>query len=135
MRIRARAGGLRGFTLLEVLISLAILAMAVAAILPLFAVGTASHKRGMDQTMVSLIAPHIAARIQERLTSAKPADLFDQEYSELGRSYHYDAAFTPLDSRNPVHPAFVVKVKVKWLETGAERSELFETILLRRLPR
>lgn len=125
----------RGFTLLEILISLAILALAVATILPLFAVGTASHKNGIDQTRVRLIAPHIAARIQERLYSPNPVDLVDQEYSEAGRSYRYDAAFTPLDPRDPLAPAFIVKVKVKWLENGVEQGEQFETILLRKLPR
>ena len=43
--------GRGGFTLLEVLIAMVVLVLAIASILPLFAVGTASHKRAMDQTM------------------------------------------------------------------------------------
>ncbi|MBV8880383.1 MAG: type II secretion system protein, partial [Planctomycetaceae bacterium] len=36
----------KGLTLLEVLISIVVLVLAVSTILPLFAVGSASHKRG-----------------------------------------------------------------------------------------
>ena len=82
-----------------------------------------------------MIAPHIAARIQERLTGPEPADVFDQSYSGADRSYLYDAAFTPLDPRDPASAAYIARVRVKWLEGGTERSESFETIVLRRLPR
>lgn len=124
-----------GFTLLEVLIALAILVLSVATILPLFAVGTTSAKRGMDQTMVSLIAPHIFARIQERLYETEPPPIVNQEYSELGRQFRYDATFAPLDPGDGARSAFIVKVTVRWKDYGKEQNEVFETILLRRLMR
>ncbi len=124
-----------GFTLLEVLISLAILVLAVATILPLFAVGTASHKRGIDQTNVSLIAPHILAKIQDKLYDPNPQPISNQTFEQLGRAYKYDATFAPLDSGDPYKSAFIVKVTVRWMEMGKEKSEKFETILLRRLMR
>ncbi len=123
------------FTLLEVLIALAILVLAVATILPLFAIGTTSHKRGIDQTKVSLIAPHILAKIQDRLYDPNPQPITNQEYVDLGRSYRYDATFSPLDSGDPFRSAFIVKVTVRWMETGKERKENFETILLRKIMR
>ena len=43
----------KGFTLLEILISIMILAVGIVAVLPLFAVGTQSHKRAIDQTHAS----------------------------------------------------------------------------------
>ncbi|HTF56757.1 MAG TPA: prepilin-type N-terminal cleavage/methylation domain-containing protein [Planctomycetota bacterium] len=125
----------RGFTLLEVIIALAILVLGLSAILPLFAVGTASHKRGIDQTMVSLIAPHITARLQERLYEMNPPDLKDQEYAGFGRVYRYDADFTPLDRADKDRMAFIVRVRVRWSENSALHSESFSTILLRRTPR
>ena len=39
-----------GFTLLEVMISMAIMVLAIATIIPLFAVGSVSHKNAIDQT-------------------------------------------------------------------------------------
>jgi prepilin-type N-terminal cleavage/methylation domain-containing protein len=129
------AGGEGGFTLLEVIISLAILVLGLSAILPLFAVGTASHRRGIDQTMVSLIAPHITARIQERLYEVNPQPLKDQEYAEVGRVYKYDADFTPMDLADKDRMAFIVRVTVRWSENASLHSEAFSTILLRRTVR
>ena len=124
-----------GFTLLEVLLSLAILVLGLSAILPLFAVGTRSHRRGIDQTMVSLIAPHITARLQERLYEQSPQPLKDQTYADLGRVYKYDAVFTPLDPGDPHKIAFIVRVTVRWSENASLHSESFSTILLRRTAR
>ncbi|HKS16833.1 MAG TPA: prepilin-type N-terminal cleavage/methylation domain-containing protein [Planctomycetota bacterium] len=132
---RQQERGEGGFTLLEVIISLAILVLGLSAILPLFAVGATSHKRGIDQTMVSLIAPHITARLQERLYEVNPPALKDQEYADVGRSYKYDATFTPLDLSDKDRMAFIVRVTVRWSENAALHSESFSTILLRRTPR
>jgi len=115
----------RGFTLLEVIIALAILVLGLSAILPLFAVGTASHQRGIDQTMVSLIAPHITARLQERLYELNPPDLKDQEYAGFGRVYHYDAEFSPLDRADKDRMAFIVKVRVRWMVNSELHTESF----------
>ncbi len=134
-RNRRQVRGEGGFTLLEVIISLAILVLGLSAILPLFAVGTASHKRGIDQTMVSLIAPHITARLQERLYELNPQPLTNQEYAEVGRVYKYDATFTPLDLSDKDRMAFIVRVTVRWSENASLHSESFSTILLRRTPR
>lgn len=131
----ARKGRVIGFTLLEVIISLAILVLGLSAILPLFAVGTASHRRGIDQTMVSLIAPHITARIQERLYEINPQPLKDQEYADVGRVYKYDADFTPMDLADKDRMAFIVRVTVRWSENASLHSESFSTILLRRTVR
>lgn len=125
----------RGFTLLEVLVAMCILVLAIATILPLFAVGTASHKRGMDQTMVSMIAPHISARLQEDLTSDRPRDVKDAQVVYQGRTFQYDAAFTPLDASDPTRAAFIVRVTIKWNDASKLRTEQFDTILLRRLRR
>lgn len=132
MRGPTRRGG---FTLLEVVISLAILVVAIAAILPLFAVGSRSHKRGIDQTMVSLIAPHIVAKLQERLVDPNPADVTGAEFTEQGRTYRYDATFEPVDAADAARSAFFVTVTVRWSELRDERTETFKTILLRRLAR
>ena len=127
--------GVEGFTLLEVIIALAILVIGLSAILPLFAVGATSHKRGIDQTMVSLIAPHITARLQERLYEVNPPALKDQEYADVGRTYKYDATFTPLDLGDRDRMAFIVRVTVRWSENASLHSESFSTILLRRTVR
>ncbi len=128
-----------GFTLLEILIALVILVLGVAAVLPLFAVGTQSHRRALDQTHAGLIAPRIAARIQESLTDIKPGDIRDAEFVEYGKDYRYDATFARLVPSNSADPlgdaAFLLKVTVKWKESGQDRVETFETVVLRRIHR
>jgi prepilin-type N-terminal cleavage/methylation domain-containing protein len=144
-----------GFSLLEVLIAIVILALAVSAIIPLFAVGSASHKRGMDQAQVAWLAPRIAARLQERLYDANPKDvrgfvreledgslLIDDLTSKLDPKetgdYVFEAKYTPLTAgaQDPMAGvAFVLRVEVHYRELGANLIDAYETVVLRRLPR
>jgi prepilin-type N-terminal cleavage/methylation domain-containing protein len=148
---RARAG----FSLLEVLIAIVILVLAVSAIIPLFAVGSASHKRGMDQAQVAWLAPRIAARLQERLFDSNPKDvkgyvremedgslLVDDLTSKLDPKetgdYLFEAKFTPMTSggQDPLAGvAFILRVEVHYRELGADLIDAYETVVLRKLPR
>jgi prepilin-type N-terminal cleavage/methylation domain-containing protein len=140
--VRPRPSGLgraRGFTLLEVLVALMVFVLGIAAILPLFAVAGASHKRGIDQSHVSWIAPRIAAKIQEGLTSPNPKSLKNQTWEEYGQAYVYDATLTPLSLGSQTGAtgdvAFLLSVEVRWKEAPEMRVEKFETVVLRKLPR
>ena len=144
-----------GFSLLEVLISIVILVLAVSAIIPLFAVGSASHKRGMDQAQVAWLAPRIAARLQERLYDSNPKDvrgyvreledgslLIDDLNAKLdpkeSGDYTFEAKFTPLTSgaQDPTAGvAFILRVEVHYRELGAGLIDAYETVALRKLLR
>ncbi len=121
--------------MLEVLVAMCVLVISIATILPLFAVGTASHQRALNQSQVSLIAPAIEAKLQEDLTSDRPKEIKDAQIVYQGRVYRYDAVFSPLDVTDVARSAFVVRVAIKWKDANKERVELFDTILLRRLKR
>ena len=144
-----------GFSLLEVLMAMAILVVSISAIIPLFAVGTTSHKRGMDQAQVAWLAPRIAARLQERLYEPNPQPVkgFVKELEdgslvidslagalpkgETG-DYVFTAEFKPLaggrsDSLGNV--AFHLRVEVRFREEGQDLVETYDTVVLRRLPR
>jgi len=129
----------RGFTLLEVLVAIMVFVLGIAAVLPLFAVAGASHKRAIDQAHVSWIAPRIAAKIQEGLTSSNPKDVKNQGWEEYGQAYVYDATFTPLSMGRQGGAAgdvaFMLTVEVRWKELPQLRVEKFETVVLRRLLR
>ncbi|MHC4607612.1 MAG: type IV pilus modification PilV family protein [Planctomycetota bacterium] len=122
-----------GFTLIEVLVAIMIFAIAVAAILPLFAVGTAAHRRGIDQTETALLADRVFAKLQAGLHSKKPKNIKDGVMGD--GMYRYDAEFFPFDKNDPMCSAFIVKVRVKWKLGGVEQVEEFETVLLRRIRR
>ncbi len=116
-----------------------ILVLGIIAVIPLFAVGTMSHKRAIDQTQTSLIAPRIAAAIQENLTESDPKNIKDGEFIEYGRSYRYDASFGRLVQGSASDPladaAFALRVVVKWSEGDRDHREVFDTVVLRRIPR
>jgi prepilin-type N-terminal cleavage/methylation domain-containing protein len=144
-----------GFSLLEVMIAMAILVIAISAIIPLFAVGTTSHKRGIDQAQVAWLAPRIAARLQERLYEPNPQPvkgyvkeledgslIIDSLGGRLapGESgdYAFEAVFKALpgSARDPLlSVAFHLHVEVRFREEGQGIVETYDTVVLRRLPR
>ena len=146
-----------GFTLLEVLIAIMIFVLAVAAIVPLFAVAVTSHKRGMDQAQVAWLAPRIAAHIQERMTEQNPPDLEgyvkEMEDGSLlisdtsnklkadGKGdYIFKARIEPITSTGGgagplANACFTLKVDVYFREEGAQLIESYQTVVLRKLPR
>jgi prepilin-type N-terminal cleavage/methylation domain-containing protein len=145
-----------GFTLLEVMIAILIFVLAVAAIVPLFAVAVTSHKRGMDQAQVAWLAPRIAAHIQERLTEQNPPDLEgyvkEMEDGSLlitdvssrlkadGKGdYVFKARLDPIaapGNSGPVANAcFTLTIDVYFREEGAQLIESYQTIVLRKLAR
>ncbi len=150
-RRRARAG----LTLLEVLISIVVLVLAVSTILPLFAVGSASHKRGMDQAQMAWLAPRVAARLQDRFLDENPApvkgyvkELYDGSLliddgtgvgfkDDGGATYRFEATFTPVTSTagQLAKICFMLHVELSTREGGEPRIEAYDTVVLRRLQR
>lgn len=146
-----------GFTLLEVLISIMILVLAIAALAPLFAVASTSHRRAVDQSEVAWLAPRIAARIQERSYDLNPKDVrgYVKVYSDgtfvlddmTGKLvddkeavYAFKATFTPVVSvgsaQDPMpSTCFVLKVEITYKEEGGSLAESYETVVLRKLLR
>jgi prepilin-type N-terminal cleavage/methylation domain-containing protein len=129
----------KGFTLLEVMIAIMILVLGIIAVLPLFAVGSASHKRALDQVHTSLLAPRIAAMIEENLVDANPRDVKEGLFWEYGQEYRYDATFEQIVAGSANDPlanaAFILRVTVKWKKGTQDHLETFETLVLRRVPR
>jgi prepilin-type N-terminal cleavage/methylation domain-containing protein len=146
-----------GFTLLEVLIAIMILVLAIAAIAPLFAVASMSHRRGVDQTEVSWLAPRIAARIQERFYDPNPKevrgfvkmqgdgsfvidDMNGKMPDDRDVTYAFKATFTPITAvegkSDPMpYTCFVLKVDITYKEEGSPLAETYETVVLRKLLR
>ena len=148
--MRKRSSGL---TLLEVLISIVVLVLAVSTILPLFAVGSASHKRGMDQAQMAWLAPRVAAAIQDRLYDSSPAPIKgyvrEMEDGSLliddggkpgadgGAMYRFEATFTPISQgSNAIPPmCFHLHVELSARIIGEPQVETYDTVVLRKLAR
>jgi hypothetical protein len=142
-----------GLTLLEVLISIVVLVLAVSTILPLFAVGSASHKRGMDQAQMAWLAPRVAAKIQDRLYDSDPApikgyvreledgsiliDDAGKPGADGGAMYRFEATFTPISPGSGAIPpmCYHLHVELSTRIIGEPQIEAYDTVVLRKLPR
>ncbi len=148
----------RGLTLLEVLISIVVLVLAVSTILPLFAVGSASHKRGIDQAQMAWLAPRVAALLQDRMVETPPdvvrgfvremedgSLLIDDGASagklkdDGGAAYRFTATFTLATTgglKDALGPTcYLLKVDLSTKEGGEDRTESYQTVVLRKLAR
>ena len=150
MRLRER-----GLTLLEVLISIVVLVLAVSTILPLFAVGSAAHKRGIDQAQMAWLAPRVAARLQDRLYDSNPAPIkgFVRELEDgslliddggsgkapddAGAMYRFEATFTSISQgSNAIPPmCYHLHVELSTRIIGEPHIETYDTVVLRKLMR
>ena len=142
-----------GLTLLEVLISIVVLVLAVSTILPLFAVGSASHKRGMDQAQMAWLAPRVAAKIQDRLYDSDPApikgyvreledgsiliDDAGKPGADGGAMYRFEVTFTPISPGSGAIPpmCYHLHVELSTRIIGEPQIEAYDTVVLRKLPR
>jgi len=148
----------KGLTLLEVLIAIVVLVLAVSTIMPLFAVGSASHKRGMDQAQMAWLAPRVAALLQDRMVDAPPdtvrgyvremedGSLLIDDGAAVGKfrddggaAYRFTATFrTALVSgtKDVLGPTcYLLRVELSTKEAGEERVESYETVVLKKLAR
>jgi hypothetical protein len=142
-----------GLTLLEVLISIVVLVLAVVDDPALFAVGSASHKRGMDQSQMAWLAPRVAAKLQDRLYDTAPAPI--QGYvreledgslliddggkpgADGGAMYRFEATFTPISQGSSAIPpmCYHLRVELSTRIIGEPQIETYDTVVLRKLVR
>ncbi len=119
-----------GFTLVEILIALMVLAVGLTCIFALFAAATRSHKRAVDSTRAALLARKVFAEKRALLYNPDPPasaqDLSDPDFPDL---YTYDIQLIPLSNDRDT---FLMRVRVKWKVQGRDESEIFESMVSRK---
>lgn len=142
MTRRARAGG---FTLVEILVALGIMAFGVTVALGLFTLATRTHKRALDRTNAGLVAESAMAELRSTLTATSDLSGLASAggasvYLRRGGSYPghedyaYDLVLTPLDGDTPDEAdTFLAEVTVRWRATGKARTQVYSTVVVRRL--
>jgi prepilin-type N-terminal cleavage/methylation domain-containing protein len=140
-----RPGRAGGFTLIEILIAIAILVIGMVGVLAGFSAAVGLHKRGMDQTTAALLAQTILEIKQREALDGKSCDEMSTrrggDYvfrrSEMYPAYECKIICTELSDRE-----YQMSVEVRMRprnprdtpSTGTEAQEenvRFETILLR----
>ncbi len=63
-----------GFSLIEILVALAILVIGMAGVIATFSSGISLHKQGIDQTSAALVAESVLERMQAAALAGKSAE-------------------------------------------------------------
>jgi len=107
-----------GFTLLEVIVALAILAAGILGLVEMFS-GSLRLAGGARDT--SEAAVYASQRIEEVLLAARPAE--GEESGRFGERYRWilRTTFLPPEEKSPFRPVRF-DVSVRWDEGGGERS-------------
>lgn len=148
----------QGFTLLEIIVALGVLAIGATAAFSLFVAGAASGRRAEHEVNAALIAETVIDDLRDDLTvdldltdypSASAPDPNSATQPPAGvnpktrwlardgtatgfEDYKYDLAITPLDGPVPDEPwQFLIEVEVRWSDQGTRRSAQYSTILLK----
>jgi prepilin-type N-terminal cleavage/methylation domain-containing protein len=135
--MQTRRAARAGFTLIEVLLALAILLFGMSAVLGLFTFGAALSRSSHLRTVGSAATEAVLADLEETLfpldaegEAGEPKPIQDRAvpgYPDL----LYSAHATP----NPDRPLeYKVELRLRWSSAGVERERVFTTLLLREIP-
>ncbi|HUT35385.1 MAG TPA: prepilin-type N-terminal cleavage/methylation domain-containing protein [Planctomycetota bacterium] len=129
--LRSRNGA--GFTIIEVLLAIGILAVSITAVLFLFAMGMRSHRRALDRTRAAMLAETVVSQVQADFRPAYPATAIANATHPDFPGFTYDVTFTPLYGGTSFYRASVL---VRWGDPNAppepKNSETYETVLQRK---
>jgi prepilin-type N-terminal cleavage/methylation domain-containing protein len=118
--------GQKGFTLLEVLVSLAVMALAVTLVVQLFSANLRAVVRSGNITSAAVRAD---SRVREILAEPLPADKVWSETTEDG--YRMDVAISEvMKERTDNLPVRLMEVvlTVRWMEGVKEKSLSLKTV-------
>lgn len=124
-----------GFSLIEVLIAFAILAVGASSALAIFAAATAAHRRAADRIRETLVAEAVVSAIRSELRDGVELAQIEervkgQDPGAVAPGYEYRIALEPLASDGPIRE-ILIQVWVKRAKSEGDGA-LFETIALPR---
>ncbi|MDG1456284.1 MAG: prepilin-type N-terminal cleavage/methylation domain-containing protein [Planctomycetota bacterium] len=124
-----------GFSLLEVIVALGILAVGVGAAISLFTAGTAAHSRAIDRLKAIEISESVFAAIEGALRDG--ANIEDIQTSDLIPSVleswpgvKVEIAFSTIPKPDFVDEV-VIRLGIRWISRGQQAEEKFEQIIAR----
>lgn len=136
---RARLATRSGFTILEVVLALAILLFGMAAILGMLTMGASLARTAEMRTRASTAIESVVADLEETLfpPSTSPDEELGPPRAITDRALPGEAAivYSAKAVQNPARASeYRVDVELSWSSGGVRRERKFSTILMRELP-
>ncbi len=129
----------RGFTIIEVLLAIGILALSITAVLFLFAMGMRSHRRAQDDTRAAMLAEAVVNQLQAELKQyADPKDPRDPTVNPPTNATRADfPGFSYSVQFSEIYPNYYkTTVLIRWGDPNAppeaKNSKTYETVLQRK---
>ena len=121
----------RGFTLIEVLVALAVLALALGVLFQIFSTGLNNSRVAEAYAKATLLAQSKLASlgIEESLGEGQNTGRFDEQFGWRIDIHSHEREEEPVGQDAPLKPYEVV-VTVYWGETDEERSVSLTTLRL-----
>ena len=121
----------RGFTLIEVLVALAVLALALGVLFQIFSTGLNNSRVAEAYAKATLLAQSKLASlgIEESLGEGENTGRFDGQFGWRVDVHSHEREERPVGQVTPLEPYEVV-VTVYWGETDEERSVSLTTLRL-----
>jgi prepilin-type N-terminal cleavage/methylation domain-containing protein len=141
--VRSIPRGRAGFTIIEVLIALAILVFGMTAILGMLTFGAGLTRTALLRTSAAAASQAVVADLEETLFPPNPPGGADAE-GEAGAPVEVkdrvlpsmpDVVYSARAEENPARPLeYRVDVEMSWRSAGIRRATSFSTILVREIP-
>jgi len=134
----------RGFTLIEIVVALGVLAIGITSVFALIATAGATHRKAISQSNAALIADSVFAELRERFdyTRSRKLESFEKLPGKGKVSgypgFTYELTLTPLDAdeENVDYAVeFLAICTVSWKKAGIPVSLAFTTVIIKRLSR
>jgi len=125
MKTRTRTDA--GFTLVEVLVAMAILTTGMLSILALFASSVAIHREALDANHVERIVDDVVDALRAEAEAGRDPAGFAERESALMPAYTVAAVVEPVGP--PSGGAYLVRVTVSFARHGRNTSETVEAVI------
>jgi type II secretory pathway pseudopilin PulG len=115
--------------MVELLVAIAILAMAAGGVMAVFAAATRSHSRAVDGTEAAIIATGLVAEARAEFRDpGGPPERAGVKVPGKWR-YTYDRICYPLDAKGD---EVLLRIRIRWSRRGRETYLDFDTIAFRK---